>query len=330
METIQEHDVILQFLCFGQLKEKLTHNSGTCRFPCTFYATISDALHNTVVRAGVPTGFEAHVVIPSHTTNAVKWVTEHASIVHDLAHKVLTPLGSTTPAVLYEYTGGKFTSKQFSQRFSLMAITHPCIFPTQGILDEVCHLAHSIWTNNPSGEGTTRAGQSKRGLGAMKSVGYNLPRYALRDEDGGVRTYIKSKDTEASSLHQVWGEAIRYMEYVSEHCKLAMGEHLSSIARDLLSSLYSDRVLDAGLECEVQDPTSKLIERFKVAATRPPILGMSCHNLHQTCNTGVDAHLDSNDLFTIISWAVRGSVNGPFALHAHGYYLPIQVRTWLC
>jgi hypothetical protein len=41
METIAKHNVILQFLCSGELKDKLTHNAGTCRVPLYYSAIIS-------------------------------------------------------------------------------------------------------------------------------------------------------------------------------------------------------------------------------------------------------------------------------------------------
>jgi hypothetical protein len=250
---------------------------------------------------GVAEDCKTHVVVYNQKIDAVQWSMDNSDIVDDVAEQVFTTIGDDGPAVLYTSTG------QGARRmFAILAIVHPCIFPGRETLGEMFELAHSIWSTNPSGEGTTKAGGQKRGNGLMKSVGFNLPLYSL----GVVKTYVKSYDDDAEALHKVWDLSIRYMNRVEEHCERAMGPTPNRIFQQMVLTKYVDPVLDAGHE---------------VLSTQPPILGMNCHNLHQTCNTAVQPHKDKNDLVTLILWSLRGRVAGPFVLHGAGYFLPIQV-----
>jgi hypothetical protein len=246
----------------------------------------------------VPRDFHVLVVIHSHKSlrEAEAWARGNADVLHARAPYVFTPINDST--VVYEYG---FVRKKLC--YQLSGIIHPHIFPPGQYSDDTFDLARSIFQDNPCTK-TTLVGENKRGSGLMKSVGFNMPKWAL----GAVKTYTHH---DTATMIRVWEQAKGLMSRVEENATLTMGPTPMKTFRDLVKTLYFDPVRKEGHD---------------VAACQPPILGMSCHNLHQTCNTGVHPHLDENDLYTLICWTSRGQVTGPFVLHAIGLFVNVQVR----
>jgi hypothetical protein len=143
----------------------------------------------------------------------------------------------------------------------------------------------------------------------MKSVGYNFPARA----HGKVSTYFYGDMQLRAQQLLLWQMAVCFGEVVGKAITSCMGTTPLALVQCKLKGHYSDPV---SLGCEAS------------LAYLAPTITLDSTSLHQTRNSGVDPHIDDNDLeYTIIVWIQDDKVQGCFVFHGYGYVLVIKVRS---
>jgi hypothetical protein len=239
------------------------------------------------------------ICVTQHPNDACEWALSHVDIVHHGAEQVFT--GHADGALLFETTGREC-------HFQLVAIIRASVFTCTTMADVVFSLAHSMYLHGPHDRATV-VGQAKRGDSRMTSVGFNC----IARNSNRVATYW-SGVVDARVEHLLWATANAFSSLVAKEASQTMGSVPVDTMARLVSEHYTQPLVKVGLHQLAQQP--------------PVLRGVPCHSIQQTCNGAVLPHFDKGDLnFSMIVWAVRGQVSGPFVLHHLGYHVPIENGT---
>jgi hypothetical protein len=222
----------------------------------------------------------------------VKWALEYKNVVHDNGGVHSLQLGKE-PSVVYSVDVDDINVVDATS-LKLVAIYLPGHTIDESSKCEMRDACEFIQVNSHCKEkGFDRRGASKRGPICMTSIGFNFAAH----NHGKISVYKRRSNLEAMQI-ELWGHALHYLKVVR------------SILHDKMG-FYPLQAL--GNRCSV------------IKGVSPSMLNM-CTSVHQTLDAEVWPHVDTGDVdYTVITWAQKGDVFGPFLLHALGVAFDVQV-----
>jgi hypothetical protein len=252
----------------------------------------------------VDDGFCLMVVLTKFKEDMVSWALRHKSTLHDVGCPQYAQLGNVRCAI-FSYDVNHDLSDLSVGMLRLDAIYVPGEVVNLEDKESLLHSSLYIQQHSPCKESgdLSRRGTNKRGPVSMTNVGYNF----AACNSGKVSVYQRRKASLSTQV-RVWGEAVHYLSTVKQVVSKFIGAF--------------------PLQCMVNRAFQHGKEYSSTQS--PPVIGNVCTSIHQTLNSEVWPHVDTQDFdFTIISWSQAGDVRGPFLLHAFGVAFEVQVH-YIC